>query len=257
MELFDSHLHLDDRAFDADREVVLSRARAAGIVGMVTIGTNLNSCRAAVALAQQYHDVFAAVAIHPHEAQQATDDAMAELEALAVHDRVVAIGETGLDFVREQAPREAQYEAFRRHIRLSRVSGLPLIIHCREAYAEVLETLADEKTGAVIMHAFSGSPEVARTCAARGYMVALGGPITYKNARNLAEVARNLSEEALLVETDAPVLPPEPYRGRRNEPAHLRYVVERIAELRGKAGEEIAAATTRNAARVYHVGESR
>ena len=256
MELFDSHLHLDDRAFDADREVVLSRARAAGIVGMVTIGTNLNSCRAAVALAQQYHDVFAAVAIHPHEAQQATDDAMAELEALAVHDRVVAIGETGLDFVREQAPREAQYEAFRRHIRLSRVSGLPLIIHCREAYAEVLETLAEEKTGVVIMHAFSGSAEVARTCAARGYMVALGGPVTYRNARNLSDVARTVPREVLLVETDSPVLPPEPYRGKRNEPAHLRVVVERIAALRGENAETLATTTTENAMRAYRVNRA-
>lgn len=255
MELFDSHLHLDDQAFDADREVVVSRARAAGIVGMVTIGTNLGSCRAAVALAEQYHDVFAAVAIHPHEAQQATDDAIAELNALAAHPRVVAIGETGLDFVRAKAPREAQYEAFRRHIRLSRDLNLPLIVHCREAYAEVLETLAEEKTVAVIMHAFSGSVEVARTCAARGYMIALGGPVTYKSARNAAEVARTIPEDALLVETDAPVLPPEPYRGRRNEPAHLRYVVERIAELRGTASDVIAAATTKNAARVYHVGE--
>lgn len=255
MELFDSHLHLDDQAFDADREVVVSRARAAGIVGMVTIGTNLDSCRAAVALAEQYHDVFAAVAIHPHEAQQATDDAIAELHTLAAHPRVVAIGETGLDFVRAKAPREAQYEAFRRHVRLSRDLKLPLIIHCREAYAEVLETLAEEKTVAVIMHAFSGSAEVARTCAARGFMIALGGPVTYKNARNAAEVARTIPEDALLVETDAPVLPPEPYRGRRNEPAHLRYVVERIAELRGTASAVIAAATTKNAARVYHVGE--
>lgn len=255
MELFDSHLHLDDQAFDADREVVVSRARAAGIVGMVTIGTNLDSCRAAVALAEQYHDVFAAVAIHPHEAQQATDDAIAELNTLAAHPKVVAIGETGLDFVRAKAPREAQYAAFRRHIRLSRDLNLPLIVHCREAYAEVLETLAEEKTVAVIMHAFSGSAGVARTCAAHGYMIALGGPVTYKNARNAAEVARTIPEDALLVETDAPVLPPEPYRGRRNEPAHLRYVVERIAELRGMASDVIAEATTKNAARVYHVGE--
>lgn len=224
---------------------------------MVTIGTNVNSCRAAVALAERHRDVFAAVAIHPHEAQQATDDAMAELETLSGHPRVVAVGETGLDFVTPRAPREAQYEAFRRHIRLGRDMNLPLIIHCREAFAEVLEMLAEADTGAVIMHAFSGSAEIARTCVARGYMVALGGPVTYKNARTVAEVARNLPEEALLLETDAPVLPPEPYRGKRNEPAHLRYVVERIAELRGKAGEEIAAATTRNAARVFHVGERR
>jgi TatD DNase family protein len=253
VELFDSHLHLDDRAFDADREDVIARARAAGIVGMVTIGTNLDSCRAAVALAEQYHDVFAAVAIHPNEAQQATDDVMAELGALAGHPKVVAVGETGLDFVRQQTPHEAQFEAFRRHIQLSRDTKRPLIIHCREAYSDLLKVLEEEDPGAVIMHAFSSSVEVARECTARGYLVAFGGPVTYKNARSVAEVARTVPRDSLLVETDAPALPPEPHRGRRNEPAYLRDVVERIATLRGEAIGAIADSTTANARRVYGI----
>jgi TatD DNase family protein len=253
VELFDSHLHLDDQAFDADREDVVARARTVGIIGMVTIGTNLDSCRAAIALAEKYSDVFAAVAIHPHEADQATDEVMEELGGLAGHAKVVAIGETGLDFVRERAPREAQLEALRRHVRLSRDTSLPLIIHCREAYPDILKILGEEHPAAVIMHAFSSSAEVARECAARGYLVALGGPVTYKNALAVADVARTVPREALLVETDAPVLPPEPHRGRRNEPAYLRLVVERIAQLRGEPADAVADSTTENARRVYGI----
>ncbi|TMJ05352.1 MAG: TatD family deoxyribonuclease [Bacillati bacterium ANGP1] len=254
MELFDSHVHLDDEAFAADLDAVIDRARQAGVIGMVTVGSDVASSRAAVALAERFPMVYAAVAIHPHEAGDATPEAMRELQELAAHPKVAAVGETGLDFAKHDASREAQRRAFVEHIGLSRELGFPLIIHCREAFAEVLEILERQQATRVIMHAFSGSVEIAARCVARGYYVSLAGPVTFRNARTVAQVAQEIPLEMLLVETDAPVLTPEPFRGRRNEPAHLRHIVQRIAELRGREPEEIAAATAANARRVYAVG---
>lgn len=256
MELFDSHLHLDDPAFARDLDAVLARARGAGVTGMVSVGTDVASCRATVDLAQRYPDLFAAVAVHPHAAGAVTDQAMTELRAIAAHPKVVGIGETGLDYARDDASREAQRAAFIRHIRLSRELELPLIIHCRDAYSEVLAILQREDARRVIMHAFSGSPDVARGCTRLGFLISIGGAVTFKNARATAEVARDVPLEALLVETDAPVLTPEPFRGRRNEPAHLVYVVRRIAELRGVPEDEVARATTANARRIFRVVSS-
>lgn len=253
MELFDSHLHLDDPAFAGDLDAVLARARGAGVTGMVTVGTDVAGSRAAVELAQRYPDVFAALAVHPHGAGAATDLAMTELRALAADPKVVAIGETGLDYARADAPREAQRAAFVRHIHLSRDLELPLIIHCRDAYPEVLQILQGEGARRVIMHAFSGASDVARECVRRGYVVALGGAVTFKQARVTAQVAQDVPLESLLVETDAPALTPEPFRGRRNEPAYLVHVVQRIAALRGAPLDEVARATTANARRIYSV----
>ncbi|MGH2399317.1 MAG: TatD family hydrolase [bacterium] len=255
MELFDSHLHLDDQAFDPDRGQIVARAREAGVARMVTVGTGLESCRAAVALAEQYPDVFAALAIHPHDAGEATKEAMATLRLLAGHPKAVAIGETGLDFVRQTSPPDAQRRAFRAHLALARTCDLPVIIHCREAYPEVLRVLDDERVSRVIMHAFSGSVELAQQCVDRGYCVSLAGPVTYKNAHTPREVARAVPIDRLLIETDAPVLTPVPHRGRRNEPAYLTLIAARIAEIRGQPMEEVAAATTANARRIYGVDD--
>ena len=253
MELFDSHLHLDDAAFADDVDGVVARAAAAGVVGMTTVGTDVASSRAAVALAERWPIVYAAVAVHPHEAGRITPEVVAELEALAARPKVVAVGETGLDYAKDDGSREVQRRAFIEHIRIGRKRNLPLIIHCRAAHSEVLEILGRELPRGVVMHAFSGSADIARRCIDRGYVISLAGPVTFRNARTAAEVAREVPLESLLVETDAPVLTPDPFRGRRNEPAYVRYIVQRIAELRGRAAEEIAAATTANARRVYGV----
>jgi TatD DNase family protein len=253
VELFDAHLHLDDPAFAADLDGVIARARAAGVVGMVTVGTDVAGSRAAVALAQRYDGVFAAVAVHPHSAASATPEAIDELRALAAGAPVVAVGETGLDYARDSAPGEAQQAAFIRHIQLSRDLRRPLVIHCREAYAEVLAILQREGVGDVVMHAFSGSVETARECVRRGYALSIGGPVTFKHATTTAQVAREVPLDALLVETDAPVLTPEPFRGRRNEPSYLPHVVRRIAELRETPVADVARATTANARRVFRV----
>ncbi|MBI4277447.1 MAG: TatD family hydrolase [Armatimonadetes bacterium] len=252
--MFDTHLHLDDEAFDLDRDDVVARALAAGVGGLLTVGTGLESSRAAVMLAGRLPQVWAAVGIHPHAAPEAIAETMATLGDLAASPGVVAIGESGLDYARDYAPREAQHDAFRRHIRLSLDLDLPLVVHNREAHGDVLEILAREGARRVIMHCFSGSPDMARLCVARGYYVSLAGPVTYRNARRLLEVATAVSLDRLLLETDAPYLPPEPFRGRRNEPAHLVHTARRVADVRGITLEELAAATTASARAALGLG---
>ena len=247
LDLFDSHLHLDDDAFASDRDGILARARAAGVQGLLTVGTSLVSSRRAIALAEQHADVHAAVAIHPHVALEATPDALEELAALARHPRVAAIGETGLDFYRNFAPREAQEAAFRAHLALARTLDLPVIIHTRDAHAEVLRILEETPPPRAIMHCFSASLEVARICLDRGYYLGLGGPVTYRNARGALEIAKFVTPDRLLLETDAPYLPPEPHRGRRNEPSYLPLVAWAIAHARGVAAGTVAELTTANA----------
>jgi len=254
VELFDSHVHLDDPAFDADRDLVVRRALDAGVTAMVTVGTTLSSSRAAAALADRYPEVYAAVAVHPQEAAGTTEDALAELRGLADHPRVVAIGETGLDFARPQPEPAVQERLFRWHIGLSIDTHLPLIIHCRDAYPAVLDILEESSVATVIMHAFSGTAEYAQACAARGYAVSLAGPVTFRNARVPVDVARVVPAASLLVETDAPVLAPVPFRGRRNEPAYLRYTVARIAEVKGMPEAAVAQATVENARRIFRIG---
>jgi TatD DNase family protein len=253
--MFDSHVHLDDEAFDADRDAVLQRARTVGVRGCVTVGTDVASSRAAVALAERYPDVYAAVAVHPHQAADVSPEDLGQLRALLSHPRVVAVGETGLDYVRPRAPREVQREAFVAHLRLSREAGLPVIVHCRGAFADVLDLLAREEPPGVVLHAFSGSADVAVDAARRGYLISLAGPVTFPTARAPVEVARAVPLPMLLVETDSPVLAPQPWRGRRNEPAFLEAVVRRIAEIRALTPEQVARATAENARRVFRLSE--
>lgn len=253
LDLFDTHLHLDDDAFAADVDGVLARARAAGVLGFITIGTSLASSHRALAFAERHDDIYAAVAIHPHNASEATPEALDDLAALARHPRVVAIGETGLDFYRNFAPREAQADAFRAHLDLARERDLPVIIHNRDAYADVIRILGEAVPPSVIMHCFSGSLEVARACLDRGYYLGLGGPVTYRNARRALEVARFVPPDRLLLETDAPYLPPEPHRGRRNEPAYLPLIAWAIAHARGVSAGTVAELTSINARTVFRL----
>jgi TatD DNase family protein len=254
--LFDSHLHLDDQAFDGDREAVLARARAAGVGGLLTVGTSVDSSRRAVALAGQHHDVFAAVAIHPHDAADATPEALDVLAALARHPRVVAVGETGLDYYRNFAPREVQQRAFRAHLALARALDLAVIVHNRDAHADVLRILHEEAPARVVMHCFSGSLEIARACLDRGYYIGLGGPLTYRSARRAVEVAAFVPPDRLLLETDAPYLPPEPHRGRRNEPAYLPLIAKAAAAARGVSAGTVAEISTANARAAFGVAHA-
>lgn len=249
---FDTHTHVAHRDYDGDREEMLGRARAAGVQALLCVGYDGPTSQAAVDTARA-HDgwIFATVGYHPHDAQSYDDAAEQELRRLAQDPRVLAIGETGLDYYRNLSPREAQHRAFARQIALARELGKPLVIHDRDAHDDVVALLRSEGARDVggIMHCFSGDWPLAQQCIEQGFFIALGGTVTFKNAQVQQEVAQRVPLEWLLLETDCPYLAPVPYRGKRNEPAHVRLVAEKIAELRGLPVEELASITTRNAAR--------
>jgi TatD DNase family protein len=247
--LFDTHAHLHDPAFSEDRDAVLARARAAGVGRILTVGTDPASARDAVALAEAHPDVWAAAGIHPHDAAAADDAALAAIAALARTPRVVAIGEIGLDYYRNLSPREAQHRALRAQLALAREVAKPVLLHCREAHGDLFAVLEGDGGAAAggIMHCFSGDLEVARRALGLGLLVSIAGPVTYPNARRLAAVVGALGLDALVVETDCPYLPPQPWRGQRNEPAYLPVTAARVAELCGVPAAEVARRTTRNA----------
>jgi TatD DNase family protein len=248
-ELFDTHAHLHFPEFAGDLGAVLERARAAGVRRMLTIGTDVEGSRAAVALAGREPDVWAAVGIHPHDAAAADEAALAEIGRLAGAPRVVAVGEIGLDFFRNLSPPDAQARVFRDLLALARRLGKPVLIHCRDAHADVLRVLEEAAVGAVggIMHCFSGDVTVARRCLDLGLLISLAGPVTYPKVRALEEVARFVPGDRLVIETDCPFLPPQGYRGKRNEPAYLALTAARVAELRGEPLPPLAARLSANA----------
>ena len=254
-DLFDTHAHLHFPEFAGDLAAVLARARAAGVRRMVTIGTDVATSRAAAALAAREPDVWAAVGIHPHEAADADETALAEIERLASAPRVVAIGETGLDFFRDRSPREAQARAFSAQVALARRLDKPVLVHCRDAHAETLALLAAdgplERGG--IMHCFSGDVALARRCIELGLLVSLAGPVTYPKPGALPDVARAIPADRLVVETDCPFLPPQPYRGKRNEPAYLAITAARVAELRGEPLADLAGRMSENARALFRL----
>ena len=253
--LVDTHAHLHDPAFDADRPDVLARARAAGVTGFLTIGTDVATSEAAVALAAAEPDVYAAVGIHPHDARTADRDALDRIAALAVAPKVVAVGEIGLDYYRDHSPREVQRATLVAHLQLARRVGKPVLLHCREAHADLLEVCQSEGVVTVggILHCFSGDLTVARRGLDLGLLISIAGPVTYPSARRLADVVRVLPLDRLVVETDCPYLPPQPWRGQRNEPAYLPVTAARLAELIGAPLERVASETTQNAARLLRL----
>jgi len=256
MRLFDTHAHLHFPDYAEDLDAVLERARAAGVRGMVTIGTDRETNRAVTALVKRVPDVWATVGIHPHDAGEAAEADFEEMERLAGEEpKVVGFGEMGLDFFRDLSPREVQEKVFRRQIDIARRARKPIVVHCRDAHAETLAVLADERAGETggVMHCFSGDVEIARRCLDLGLYISLAGPVTYKNARALPEVARFVPGDRLVVETDCPYLPPTPHRGKRNEPAYVALTAACIAELRGADPEALCDALTANAAKLFGI----
>ena len=246
--LVDTHCHLE--MLD-DPAAALVEARAAGVRQCVTIGTDLRSSRLAVEFAAREPGVYATVGVHPHDAEHLDGETLAALEELAAAPEVVAIGEVGLDFYRDLSPRAAQRTAFSSQIALARRSGLPLVIHVREAGDEAMAQLATEADGlTVIMHCFS-LPEYVDECSARGYYIGFAGNMTFKNAAPLREAAARIRDDRLLVETDAPFLAPVPNRGKSNLPAWVTHTAVRLAEVRGSTVAELAALTTANARRAF------
>ncbi len=261
MLLTDTHVHLDLPQFDPDREKVIERALEAGVTRIVTIGINLESSRTAIALVEDHLHIYAAVGTHPHDAVTLTPQALSELRELAQHPKVVAIGEIGLDFYRDLSPRDQQQIAFERQLELAAELGLPVIVHCREAQAQVMATLrawaarypAPANGWRGVLHAFPGDQAMAKAAREVGFMIALGGPVTFQNARRLQALVPRLSLDQLLLETDAPYLAPHPHRGQRNEPAWLTLVAEAIARLREVPLAEVVERTTANAVRLFRL----
>lgn len=257
--LVDTHAHLNSAEFDADLQEVLERAAAAGVGQLICIGYDLPSTERAIALADGDPRIYATAGLHPNSVSQAQTEWKSALERLAGHPRVVAIGETGLDYYRDWTPMDQQRDAFRWHLELADRAGLPVVVHNRESDDHVTATLrawAERRLsrGAPgVLHSFCGGRAMMRDCAAAGYAISFSGMVTFRNRSlaHLADCAREAPAEAMLVETDCPYLAPVPHRGQRNEPAFVRAVAERVAALRALSMEEIERATTANARRVF------
>ncbi|WP_163272714.1 TatD family hydrolase [Chelativorans alearense] len=252
--LIDSHCHLDFPDFEAERDEVVARAGVAGVDLMVTISTRVAKFDGVKAIAERYDNVFCTVGTHPHNAGEETDVTADQLVALSEHPKVVGIGEAGLDYFYDKAPRDLQAKGFRTHIEAARRTGLPLVIHAREADDDIAAILRDEAgKGAFpfILHCFSSGPALARTGVALGGYVSFSGILTFKKSEALREIARSMPRDRLLVETDAPYLAPVPYRGKRNEPAYVAHTAAVLAETAGVSADEMAALTTENFFRLF------
>ena len=247
--MIDSHTHLD--LCEPPNTELVAAADEAGVTRMLTVGIDGVSCRAALAAAEDFPQVYAAIGRHPNSAKGFDDADLAELRALAAHERCVAIGETGLDFYRDTAPPADQERAFAAQIALARETDKPLVIHSRAAESQTLAQLAGEAQGvSVVIHCFS-MPEQMAQCVQRGYAISFAGNVTYKSAADLAEAATRVPDELLLVETDAPYLSPQPVRKQRNQPAFVAHTAAFLAQLRGVSTDLLGETVTRNAARVF------
>lgn len=253
--LFDTHVHLNADQYNEDLQEVIERALKEGVTNMVVVGFDRPTIQKAMELAEKYEFLYASVGWHPVDAIDMTDEDLVWIEELSQHPKVVAIGEMGLDYYWDKSPKEIQKEVFRKQIRLAKRVGLPIVIHNREATADIVEILKEEGAEEVggIMHCFSGSPEVAKECVKMNFHISLGGPVTFKNAKKPKEVAAEIPLEKLLIETDCPYLTPHPYRGKRNEPSYVKLVAEQIAEIKGITLEEVAEVTTQNAKKLFGI----
>ena len=247
MTVVDSHSHLDDPKFDADRDAVIERALAAGVDRMMAIGTGSGppDLEVAVRQADRYPFMYATAGVHPHDASKAVPDSFERLRELTKHPKVLAVGEIGLDYHYDFSPREVQRAVFARQLEIAAEAGKPVVIHTREAWPDTLDLLGGWRHGG-IMHCFTGTAAEAREALALGFHLGFGGVLTFPKAEEVREAARIAPENRLLVETDCPYLAPVPHRGKRNEPAFVVEVVRRLAELRGRTPEEMAAVTTAN-----------
>lgn len=261
MTLIDSHCHIDGEAFDGDRDDVVRRAREAGVVAMLNVGTgdpHSDDFRKAVAVAEKYENVFAGVGVHPHDAKLYDDRAEEHLVDLAKSEKVIAWGEIGLDYYYDHSPRDVQREVFRRQIRTARQLDLPVIIHSRDANDDTVEILTEELSEKTensklktenwcgIMHCFGGTPQMAEALMPLGFMISFAGNVTFKKAENLRDSAKAVPLDRLLIETDCPFLTPIPFRGKRNEPAYVEHTARFLADFYGVSFEELAVRTSKN-----------
>lgn len=251
--MIDTHAHLNDSKFEPDLDDVIARAGAAGVERIIVCGYDIPSSRSAVELADRYESVFATVGIHPHDAKNFNNQALQELLELSRNDKVLAIGEIGLDFHYDFSPRPDQLTAFEAQIDLANELSLPIVVHSRESNPEALQVLRAniEKIDGCVFHCCSGDEDFAREVLELGFYIGVDGPITFKNSAILRRVVEICPKDRLLIETDCPYLTPIPHRGKRNEPAYLCYVVEEVARIWGMSVEEASAITTQNARMLF------
>ena len=254
--LIDSHAHLTMREFDSDRAEVIQRAQDAGVKYIINAGFDLASSAAGVELAEKYDCCYAAVGVHPHDAATFDDAAAKHIERLAQNPKVVAIGETGLDYYRDLSPKDAQVAAFKAHLDLAKRRGLPVVVHDRDAHADTMGILKEAGAKNIVLHCFPGDGEMAAAARKRGYLISAGGPATFKNSRKLPEALRAASLECLMLETDCPYLAPEPHRGKRNEPSYLPLIARKMAEILAPLTyRDVCRVTTHNAERFFNIGK--
>jgi TatD DNase family protein len=251
--LVDSHAHLEDEKYDKDREEVIEECKK-DLTFLINVGSNILTSKQSIKLAHNYDFIYASVGIHPHDAQKEFDK-VEEIERLALQEKVVAIGEIGLDYYYNDPPKEFQKEVFIKQIRLAKKLNLPIIIHDRDAHGDILDILKQEWTKDLrgVFHSYSGSVEMAFQAIEMNFYISLGGPVTFKNAKKPKEVVKAVPIEKLLIETDSPYLTPEPYRGKRNTPVYVKFVAEKIAELREMSYEEVCRITAENAIKLFDI----
>jgi TatD DNase family protein len=252
---FDTHAHISDRDFDEDRTEAIERAFSAGVTRFVNIGCTRKWALDTLRLVEEYEGIYGTVGLHPHDAKSMTDDFMEDMKQWAAHPKIMAIGEIGLDFHYDHSPRDVQRQVFRSMIRLAREMAMPITVHDREAHQECFDILTEEDGWANggIYHCYSGSAEMAAEIVKKGFYISFSGVVTFKNADKLRRAAAAVPLDRLLIETDCPYLSPHPYRGKRNEPAHVVETGKSLAELRGVSTEEMAALTWANACRAYRI----
>jgi len=255
LRLIDTHAHLDFKDYDSDRDQVLKRAKEVGVETIFNIGADLASSRRAAAIAEKYDNIYAAVGIHPHDADTLNEKTLSEIEKLAHSDKVKALGETGLDFYYDNSPREIQKNAFKKQLQLADKLNLPVVVHSRKSGEETLEVIdsVGDFSERLIFHCYAYGPKLIEKIIERDYYAAFGGLITFGSAAEIREALKKMPLDRLLLETDSPYLTPSPNRGKRNEPANLQYIVKKAAEILEVDTEELAEITSKNAEKIYKI----
>ena len=251
--LFDTHAHLNDPAFDPDREILMNGLAAKGIGYVMNAGCSLESSRDIVKMTEQYPWLYGSVGSHPDSADEVNEEVIEEYRKLCAHEKIKAIGEIGLDYYYEDIPREIQKNAFRMQMALAKELDMPVIVHEREAHDDGMRIVKEFPKVTGVFHCYSGSAEMARQLVNMGWYIGFTGVLTFKNARKAVETAASIPLDRIVIETDCPFMAPEPFRGKRNDPGYLPKMAEKLAEIRGISGEEAVAATTANAKRLYRI----
>lgn len=250
---FDSHAHYDDEKFDLDREELLNSLKEKGVDHVINAAADMQSAYSSIELAKQYEFIYAAIGVHPHDAENMKEADLSTLEEMSKYEKVVAIGEIGLDYYYDFSPKDIQRKWFIEQLELAKKVDLPVIIHSRDACQETFEIIRESGIKKGVIHCFSGSKEMAKEYVKMGFYIGIGGSLTFKNARKTVEVVEEIPITSILIETDAPYLTPVPYRGRRNDSSYLIHVVEKIAEIKAITSEEVSKVTTENAKKLFNI----